>query len=271
MKTRIPSVWPWALAAVLVLAGAVAVAAESGHRVEVQGVRVSADGYRGDDQREVLRPFNRGRGTALACVLVLSEGGIIGFDKNRCRLSEFADNRGRKLTDQAERVDSGIVTNHAISRDNKAVLFEIYGEKLPGKKATAIKASGIVNVKTATEKENAKVYGLSLQSGAEFEAGGMHFSVSRVEMPELSDGNTNVTFRLNRHPSKIVSLKFKDKNEPVRSSLISSGRSRINDRVTYDRTYRLAKKIDKVNIDIVFWSDVKTRNLPFSVKTGLGL
>ncbi len=271
MKTRIPSVWPWALAAILVLAGAVAVAGESGHRVEVQGVRVSADGYRGDAQREVLRPFNRGRGTALACVLVLSEGGIIGFDKDRCRLKEFADNRGRQLVDPAARIDSGIGTNHVISRDKKAVLFEIHGGKLPGEKATAIEASGIVTVKTATEQENAKVYGLSLQSGAEFEAGGMHFSVPRVEAPEWAGDNINVTFRLNRHPSKIVSLKFKDENAPVRSSLISSGRSRINDRVTYDRTYRLAKKIDKVNIDIVFWSDVKTRNLPFSVKTGLGL
>ena len=271
MRIRLSSVWPWALAAVFVLAGAVAVVAESGHRVDVRGVRISADGYGGDHKQGTLRPFNRDRGTALACVLVLSEGGIIGFDKDRCRVNELVDNRGRKLMDPAARIGSGIGSSHVISRDDKAVLFEIHGEKLPGKKATAIKASGVVTVKTARKQENAKVYGLALKSGAEFEAGGMHFSVSRVEAPEWAAGNVNVTFRLNRHPSKIVSLKFKDKDKPVRSSLISSGRSKINDRVTYDRTYSLAEEIDKVNIDIVFWSEVKTRNLPFSVKAGLGL
>ncbi|MGM0451871.1 MAG: hypothetical protein ACQERN_01735 [Thermodesulfobacteriota bacterium] len=272
MWTRISSVWPWALAVVFVLAAAVAVVGESGHRVDVRGVRISAGGYPGDGDKEALRPFNRDGGTALACVLVLSEGGIIGFDKNRCRVNEFVDNRGRKLMDPVARIGSGIGSSHVISRDDKAVLFEIHGENLPGKKATAIRASGVVTVKTAKKQENAKVYGLVLKSGAEFEAGGVHFSISRVDAPEWADGNLNVTFRLNRHPSKIVSLEFKDdKDKPVRSSLISSGRSKINDRVTYDRTYSLAEEIDKVNVDIVFWSDVKTRKLPFSVKAGLGL
>lgn len=270
MATRKPGIRRWAAAAVLVLVCAGVLNAETAHRVDVRGLRVVGSGYSGEG--EVIRPFNWDRGTTLACLLVLTEGGIIGFDEERCRVHEFVDSRGNDLMDKASMIRSGIGQTHNISRDDRAVLFEITGDNLPAEDADYVKASGILNVKTASKQEKVQIYGLSLKKGAEFEAGGMRFLVSRVESPEWAEGKLNVTFQVNQHPSKIVSMQFKDDDgNPIFSSLVSSGRFTINNRATYDQTYGLAEEIDEVNIDIVYWSDVKTRKLPFSVKAALGL
>ena len=50
-------------------------------KIEVKGVKIISDGYGTDI--DALKPFNQFKGTSIACLVTLPNGGIIKFDKEQ--------------------------------------------------------------------------------------------------------------------------------------------------------------------------------------------
>ena len=235
--------------------------------VSVKGLRIVAKGY-----SDSLRPFNWTKGTTMVCLLMVPEGGIVDFAEKESTLDTFADDTGTSLLDPNEMFNSGFGSMADISRDGKAVMFEIRGTNLPAAGAAALKAAGTLVVRTATKKKSNRIDGVALKKGTTIQAAGMTLTITEVKKPDWGDAAIDVTFQTNQDPLRISAVHFYDASgNKIDSSQSGSSALGFQNVYTYTRTYGLSKKADTVSVEIVTWEDMKVRKLPFSATATLGL
>jgi hypothetical protein len=238
--------------------------------IEVKGIRIISDGYGTDI--DGIKPFNSFKGTSIACLAILPQGGIIKFDEDKSSLDKFTDNLGTNLMNDQIPIGSGIGMMSEISSDRKAAMFEINGLNLPDKRATSIKASGHVSLKTATIKKPFKYDNLVLKVGSKFEISGIKFEITRIGKPIWGDGVVSVTFSSNSDISKIASIQFFDPNgEIIKSSSEGSGIQTHDNKKIYEIAYNLQKQPDALNLSIICWEDMQTVKIPFNINASVGL
>ncbi len=244
--------------------------ASSQGKIEVKGVRIVSDGYGTDI--DGLKPFNQFKGTSIACLVTLPNGGIIKFDEDNSRVDEFIDNLGTNLLNDQIPIGSGIGMMHQVSSDRKAVMFEINGLNLPNKQAASIKTNGYVSLKTANSKKKYKVDGVALKVGTKLDVAGIHLEVSKLGKPMWGDGVVSIEFSSKKDMSKIAGIKFYDtKGVLIKSSSGGSGIQTMDKVKTYERSYTLYKRPDFLNLSIICWDDMKTVKVPFDINTSVGL
>lgn len=244
--------------------------ASSKGKIEVKGVKIISDGYGTDI--DGLKPFNQFKGTSIACLVTLPNGGIIKFDQDNSRINEFIDNLGTNLINDQIPIGSGIGMMHQVSSDRKAVMFEINGLNLPNNKATSIKAKGYVSLKTANHKKQYKIDGVAIKIGTKFNIAGIHLEISKIGKPKWGDGVVTIEFNSKYDMSKIAGIKFYDtKSVLIKSSSGGSGIQTMDKIKTYERSYTLHKQHDFLNLSITCWDDMKTIKVPFDINTSIGL
>ncbi len=252
--------------------------ASSQGKIEVKGVRIVSDGYGGTGMGS-LQPFNSFTGTSVSCQAILPQGGIIKFDKDNSRLDKFVDNVGTNLkNDQNSSGDgfgmmrSGFGMMHPISSDKKAILFELNGPDLPAKKATSIKASGYITLKTATKKKTFKIDHFALKVGSKAEFSGMQLAIAEIGKSVWGDSGVSVVFTSSSDISKIADVGFyNSKGEQIKSSRAGTSVQTLGNKKTYQITYSIQKQPDTVNLSITCWEDMKAVKIPFHFTTSIGL
>ena len=253
----------------IILIPAICLASPQG-KIEVKGIRIISDGYGTDI--DGLKPFHSFKGTSVSCLVSLPQGGIIKFDEDNSSLDEFVDNLGNNLKNDQIPIGSGIGMMNEISSDKKAVMFEINGLNLPDKKATSIKASGFVSLKTATNKKTLKIDNVSLKVGSKFKILDIQIEITKIGKPIWGEGVVSVVFSSNSDVSKIANIQFYDsKGEIIKSSNEGSGIQTLDNMKTYEIAYNLQKQPEKFNLSILCWEDMKMIKIPFNINASVGL
>lgn len=240
-----------------------------GPTVEVKGIRITGDGYGTDN--DILRPFSWSKGTSLSCLIVIPEGGIITINTEKSSLSSLTDNKGTNLLYGTNPGNSGFDMIPQISKDRKAMLIGINSPNLPVNDATAISASGTLSIMVAHEQKTEILKDVELKIGQKIKMGSVMFEITRLGKPDWGDAPLQVTFRAEGGTSSIASIQFIETdgkalkiNEHI-SKMNQEGKE-INEMI-----YDFPKLIEKVNISTTYWTDMKEVNVPFKVKTSVGL
>ncbi|MDC0358295.1 hypothetical protein OAO01_05710 [Oligoflexia bacterium] len=243
-------------------------------RFEAKGIRIVDAPSDNNDQ---MKAFNWFPGTSVSLLLAREKGGIIELDRSKSSLTVFKDNKGKDLLTApklSKFSSSGFEMMPKISDDGKACLFEIKASAVPSKSATGLRIEGTVQVKTATTKTTDKVNNLELKVGKTFKAGSVTLTVAKVGKPAWSMGNKNfaVTFEAKQDLSDIAEIRFLGSDGKVLdASKGSSSRSGFGDSVTINWEYLLPQALDKVNLEVARWTDLKDETIPLALTVGLGL
>ena len=239
--------------------------------IEAMGVRIVADEYGTDS--DALRPFNWLKGSSLACLLILPEGGIIQFDVRRSKIKKFQDNMGTNLLNEDTSWRPVFGPLYEISADGKAILFDLDSQNLPKKGATSIKASGVLAIKVATATKTVKHDNVALKVGTKFKVGNITFTVSELGKPSWGDAALQVELSTHQDPTAIASIQFFRSDGTVIESRHTGSGSMVgmdND-ARYEEAFALSKRVEQVAIVVTYWVDIKELNIPFSIEATLGL
>ena len=250
----------------LSVASAHAADAAAGWKVEVGGVRVVAPPPDGNND---LRAFNWSAGVTVSLVLTAPQGNIVSVDGNASKIDSFTDDKGTDLMGHDNFGDSNFSTGFGFNKAGKSALVEASGSGRPAKGATQLKLTGKVAVRTSGQTKPVSADNVELKLGSELSLNEMKFTVSGVR---LQGKDFAVTLESKQDPEAISHLEFFDESgtriESHRSSSSSFG---MQGNTTYNWEFVLKKQIDKAKIVATMWADMKTTEVPVSVKVDLGL
>ncbi|MFW6157997.1 MAG: hypothetical protein ACOC8E_01405 [Planctomycetota bacterium] len=240
-------------------------------KVEVRGVRVVGDGYGGKRGTE-LRPFNWSKGTAVVLFVTGAEGGLLEFDDDASELKTFEDDRGTDLLKAAKDARFGRKPGFGhfskVSKDGKVSMVDVSSTGLPADGATKLKLAGKLAFRSATTRETYEQKGVALKKDTKINFETLPMTVQKVGKPKWGNDALAVTLETNADPAPIADVKFIGADGKEIESRI---RSRTHFGNTYRHTYNLKKKADTVTVQIEYWTDMKTVDVPFSVEATLGL
>ena len=243
-------------------------------KVTVQGLRVVREGYGGDEWGNTeLKPLNaHEKGTTLAFLVVMPNGGLIDLDEDASKVNAFTDNTGKNLLEKRQFGEPGFGDFLEISEDGKACMIDIEGGGIPSKGAMGIKASGTLAFKTATQKKDFMQKDVPFIVGSKINAGFVSFEIAEVGKPEWGDAQLEINLKTQQDISAVAEIKFLDATgQEIESNLSSWGSMGFGNRMTYQQSYTLAEKVNGGTILVSIWTDMKTQTIPFNINTGLGL
>ena len=233
--------------------------------LKVAGLRVVAPAPGGNDH---LRAFNWSPGVTIAMLVTAKEGCLLGFDRQNSKLNAFTDDKGGDLLKGDS--NGGIDLGSFQSFDHtNALLLEIKTRSLPTKGATELMVSGDVFVETAGRTRQFKTGELEFKAGTEFSIGKTKLKISKVT-PTAS--GCNLILEANQSLESISNLEFIDEEgNKVESRKYGSSSSTSPSGTFVQWDLSLNKKLERGEISAVCWQDLKTVEVPVSIKTGVGL
>ena len=234
--------------------------------MQVSGVRVVAPGPEG---RSDLRAFSWSQGVTVALLVTAPQKNIIGVLKDSSKISSFTDDKGTDLIGSETEKAEFSTWFSSDKTAEKSVLVEANAPGLPAKSATSLNLSGMIAVQTASQTTNIAAENVELKVGSEFSLGLIKFSISGVR---LQGTDLVVTLQAKQDLAAISRVEFYDTDgTKIDSHRYSSSSFGFMGSTTYTWDYSLKKHLDKAKISAVVWTDLKTIEVPVSVKTGVGL
>lgn len=271
----------------ILLGGARLVCAQAAEpKVQVCGVRVVGAGYENED--ELLRAFRWRKGTTVALLVTVPEGGLISVNRDETKVTRMADDRGTDLTVSSKGItrEPQVSRGAQVSADGKACVIEINGQEAPASGATCIALAGTISLKCGSKKEAGRQEKVELKPGAEFSVGGMSFTVAKAgiapkpfELPKEDERSTDtppafeVALQTRQDWADIASVTFLDaagkdlgaKPGPI-ASATAGGRV-----VAAMRSFILPQQVDSATIVVACWEEFKDIEVPFDLKATVGI
>lgn len=251
-----------------------ALAAEATEKptVAVCGVRVIGAGFKDGEDTE-QQPFNTERGTAVAVLVKLPSGGLIAFDEAASKLATFADDKGGSLLNKKDSFGEGFAAWPRVSKDGKAAIVEVSGKGLPGKGSRELRVSGSLGFKTGTQKNTVSQKGVALKKGTKLDAGPVAITIKEAGKPQWGDEPLEVTFEMGKGGEAVAAVRFlDDQGKEIKSGESSSGSMTSDGAVVgVEKSYRLAKQVAVATVEITYWTDMKSVQIPFDLAVSMGL
>lgn len=240
--------------------------------VGVCGVRVIGVGFKDGKDSEQLA-FNSERGTAVAILVKLPSGGLIALDEAASKLATFTDDKGGSLLSKQDSFGEGFAAWPRVSKDGKAVIVEVSGKGLPGKGSRELRASGSLVFKTGTQKKTVSQKGVALKKGTKLDAGPVAITIKEAGKPQWGDEPLEVTFEMGKGGEAVAAVRFlDDQGKEIKSGESSSGSMTSNGAVVgVEKSYRLAKQVAVATVEITYWTDMKSVQVPFDLAVSVGL
>ena len=236
--------------------------------MQVSGIRIVKDGYQ--DEWELL-PFGWAVGTSLTCLLICNEGHIIALDPTRSKIEKLEDNMGTDLTVDNEGSKNGFWPFCQISKDLKALKFTINGLRLPEKGATSIIASGVLAVKAGYNLKTVKHSNVAIKPGTVLKAPDITISITEVKNPDWTDEPLEIRLESHYDLRGVPSIQFTGPDgAEVKSRWVGYG-SKKGPKITYILDWVLSKHLEKADVVVTYWGDVKEIPFPFTIDTSVGL
>jgi len=208
-------------------------------------------------------------GVTVGIVLMAPEGQIVGFDQPNATsptLVSFTDDKGKDLLAQMPwetyypKSEYGIYT-YGFNNGEPSLFVGIRAPGLPSKSATAFNIAGKIWVQTAIRSEQLVARNVKVKPGTEFNLGDTRLKVTDAK---YDDGQFVIDLESAQDLSSISKLQFFDKRDKEISPLNSECDGS-------DWVYFFHKRQDIVKIVATHWIGFQITEVPFKVKTGLGL
>jgi len=255
-------------------------------KVQVCGVRIVGAGYETDD--EVLRAFRWRKGTTVALLVTVPDGGLISVNRDETKVAKMTDDRGTDLTVSSKGItrEAQVSRGTQVSADSRSCIIEINGQEVPATGATYIAVAGTLSLKCGGKKEAGRQAKVDLKPGTEFSAGGMSFTVLRAsnvprafELPKSDEAAPNtlpvfeVALQTKQDWSDIASVTFLDADgkdlgaKPGAIAAATAG-GRV---LTAAKSFLLPQQADTATIVVTCWEEFKDIEVPFDIKATVGI
>jgi hypothetical protein len=255
-------------------------------KVQVCGVRVVGQGYENED--ELLRAFHWRKGTTVALLVTVPEGGLISVNRDETKVTRMTDDRGTDLTVSQKGItrEAQVSRGAQVSADAKACIIEINGQEAPAAGASSIAVAGTISLKCGSKKEAGRQERVDLKTGTAFSAGGMNFTIAKAGLApktfELPMGDEaapetapafEVALQTKQDWSDIASVTFLDaagKDLGAKPGAIAAATAggRV---VAAMKSFILPQQVDSATIVVTCWEEFKDIEVPFDVKAAVGM
>ena len=257
----------------LARAKAAAKADPSREKITITPVGVQVQGATALDKDEVweLTGFDLKPNTKALIQVETSEGGIVGLDEGKCLVTQFADDTGKKLEDGQNDLGEFFGTWYQISKNSQALVFMTKAERAPAADATGVRVKGKLQLLMATKKGRAKSKVLALRKGTTLAAGGYQLKVGQVGEDFFSEKHS-IELHSSRDLAGLISITLRDdKGRVIKSAQGGSGKMSAGRKTTWTRSITVDKVPARAAIEVEYWTDLKSVEVPFDLEFGIGL
>lgn len=246
--------------------GPISGAVDSPPTVRVAGLMINGPTRMGDGQNEELAFYGSFAKTRLALELHYPKGGLIDLQREGSTLASFSDDKGTNLLTEDD-FGGPFEMLPRISDDSHDLLFVIGTKTLPNTTAAELRAQGSVRVMVADEKETHTSASLELVAGTSCEVGPFSFSLSSAGPSEWSEA-FSITLESKTDLGAIVRYALVDeagKEIELRETMSMSGMG------TWQQSLDCDAPIETAQLRVEFWKEPQVVDVPFEVRSGLGL
>lgn len=216
-------------------------------------------------------------GVTVSVMLSPTAGKIVKFNQNDSKLDSFTDDKGTDLTAAPPSQDPfnkpGISYMPSGSdKGDSSIVFDVKASGQPTKGATVFHISGKVNVQVAASTKQFTVENVEIKTNVSFSLGDLPVTISDAGTNRSAwsakEYKYSVTFSSLHNLESISSLEFFDAGG---NKIEAVKRSWGGGFLGYMMQYDVKQNMDRVKIVATCWQDLKTVEVPFSIKTGVGL
>ena len=240
-------------------------------KVKVAGLRVA----RPDKNDKYGGSMAFGLQTGVGVFVRIEQPGrqIIDLDEKASNLKAFTDDKGTVLGKPGKPGfgDSWLSGFPHIADDHQSCTPEILSKKLPAAGARELTIQGTIALVVGSNEKTAKIETV-LKKGKKVKLGPVDAEISEVGDPDWGDKKLVVTFRGSESFDAIREVIFKGPDgKVIESGGAGSSSMTMGSKSVYTRSFGLAKKVDKVAIEIKYFDKLETVKVPLDLKVGLGL
>jgi len=238
---------------------------------KVVGLMVSAPEGSTDNRNFCWKP-----GVTVSVMLSPAHGSIIKINQNESRLTAFTDDLGTDLMAVQETTDvfnkPGVNFQSCNDQGMSSIILDLKALGHPAAGATRLNISGSVNVQAAGSSKQVTVDDVQIQAGATFNIDDLLIKISEAgenkSQWSSKDYKYSVTFSCRQNMDTIAKFEFFDpqgkKVDAVKRSW--GGGPGFGYTIQYD----VKQSVDHVKLVATCWQDLKTVDVPISIKTGVG-
>ena len=223
--------------------------------------------------KQGLSLFGRG-GTSLKLLISLPGMNIIGTDVAACKLTTFTDDKG---TDLSKTRSWGFrpgwlgSSKPHISKDAHACIMEVRSDQVPARGASKLTLKVKLGLKCGTA-ETTYTEKVALKIGSEIK-----FPLAPMKVRTVTEGGwggmkMTVSLTSTKPTDAIRKITFLGPDgKEIKHRVQGTGYSGRREKMTYETSYGLAKKVDSVTLKITYYSKVETVAVPVDISVGVGL
>jgi hypothetical protein len=240
--------------------------------IQVVGLMVVAPEGGKDNRAYCWKP-----GVTVSVMLSATNGKIVKFNENESKIDSFTDDKGTDLMAAPPSQDpfnKPGISYMSSSSDNgdSSIIFDLKASGQPAKGATAFNISGKASAEVAASTEQFTVENVEIKTNVSFSLGDLPIMISDAGTNRnpwaAKEYKYSVTFSSLRDLESISSLEFFDSNG---NKIEAVKRSWGGGFLGYFMQYDVKQNIDRAKIVATCWQDLKTVEVPISVKAGVGL
>lgn len=237
---------------------------------QVVGVMVVAPSGGKDNRSFCWKP-----GVTVSAILSPAEGKIVKLNQEESKIDSFSDDKGTDLMAVAASKDPfnkpGIsFLSSSTDGGDSSVIIDLKAAGRPAKGATVLNISGKVNAQVAGSTKQFTVENVEIKTNVQFSLGDMAITISHAGLSKGSFSKTDefsVTFSSPKNLESVSKLEFYDARG---IKLEAQKRSWGGGFLGYMVEYVFKKSADHAKIVATCWQDLKTVEVPISIKTGVG-
>lgn len=244
---------------------------------EQADVRVVAVMVVAPDGGKDNRSFCWKPGVTVSAMVTPAAGKIIKVNDSESKLDSFTDDKGTDLTAGPPSTDvfnkPGLSVEMSSSEQGESsVIMDLKATGQPAKGATVLNISGKVVAEIASQSKQFTAENVPLKTGSKFDLGDLPITISTVSISKNSftkKDEFSVTISSAKDLKSISHIEFFDaQGNQIKAQKRSWGGGGI---LGYMIEYVLTKQIDSAKIVASSWQDLRTIEIPFTIKTGVGL
>jgi hypothetical protein len=155
--------------------------------------------------------------------------------------------------------------------EGKGCSVELISDQLPSPGTQRIMAKGNFSILCGADEKSAEQKNLSLAKDQKLSAGPIPMTISRVDDKAWGEFKMSVTFAYDQNDAAIKKMIFTDASgKEIKSDAGGHSSFSFGPVTKYDVTYRLAQKVDPVNVKVIYFDKVDKVTVPIDVDTGVG-
>ncbi len=225
---------------------------------------------------EESRSFCWKPGVTVSVIFAPPEGKIVELNQDESKVNSFTDDRGTDL--MAAPPSKDFFNKPGVSFDSSSkdhgttsAIVDLKASGHPAKGATILNISGTLSAQVADSTKDFTIEGIEIKTNAQFKLGDIPVIISEAGMKKgvfTKKEEFSVTFSSAHNLDSISTLDFFDSSG---KHIEANKRSWGGGFSGYMIEYVFEQTPNRVKIVATCWQGLKTVDVPFTIKTGVGL